>query len=222
MVSSISGSMAASWASSLFSKLDTTNQGYIDKGGLQSAFSQAAATDSTTASTDVDAIFTQLDADGDGKITETEFSDTLTTLMDQLYSKDGSMCGGMGMPPSPPGGMGAAADEGFTQDELTSMAQEIGTSDSKGSGLMASLAANFDAADTDGNGRVDRAEAMAFDQASQTDSTPASTTTATADTDTGLDGKAAALMKLIELIQSYASSDKDSDESATSGLSITA
>jgi Ca2+-binding EF-hand superfamily protein len=222
MVSSISGSLAASWASSLFSKLDTNNQGYIDKGGLQSAFSQLAATDSTSDSTDVDQIFTQLDTDGDGRITETELSDTLTTLMDQLYSKDGSMCGGMGMPP--PGGMDAAADQGFTQDELTSMAQEIGSSDSKHSSLITRLAANFDTADTDGNGRVSRDEAMAFAQAGQTDgaSTVTTDSVAAGTTGDGLDGKAAALMKLIELIQSYASSDGDTDASSASTLSFTA
>jgi Ca2+-binding EF-hand superfamily protein len=219
MISSISGSLAASWASSLFSKLDTNNQGYIDKSGLQSAFSQVATTDSAGA--DVDQIFTQLDSDGDGRITETELSDTLSTLMDQLYSKDGSMCGGMGIPP--PGGMDATAGQGFTQDELTSMAQEIGSSDSKRSSLMTSLAANFDTADTDGSGRISRDEAMAFAQTGQTDGAG----TATADSTTadtagdGLDGKAAALMKLIELIQSYAS-DEDADTPAANTLSLTA
>jgi Ca2+-binding EF-hand superfamily protein len=222
MVSSISGSLAASWASSLFSKLDTNNQGYIDKGGLQSAFSQLAVTDSASGNTDVDQIFTQLDTDGDGRITETELSDTLTTLVDQLYSKDGSMCGGMGMPPS--GGMEGATDQGFTQDELTSMAQEIGSSDSKRSSLMTSLATNFDTADTDGNGRITRDEAMAYAQAGQTDGANAATTdSVTTDTaGNGLDGKAAALMKLIELIQSYASSDGDTDTSGANTLSLTA
>jgi Ca2+-binding EF-hand superfamily protein len=222
MVNSLSGSLAASWASSLFSKLDTNNQGYIDKSGLQSAFSQLTAMDSTSDSTDVDQIFSQLDTDSDGRITESELSDTLSTLMDQLYSKDGSMCGGMGM--SSPGGVDATADQGFTQDELTGMIQEIGNSDGKRSHLMTDLAANFDTADTDGNGRISRDEAMAFAQSGQTDGADAATTdSATTDTaGDGLNGKAAALMKLIELIQSYASSDVDTDTSGANALSLTA
>ena len=69
-----------------------------------------------------------------------------------------------------------------------------------------------------------RDEAMAFAQTGQTDGAG----TATADSTTadtagdGLDGKAAALMKLIELIQSYASSDEDADTPGANTLSLTA
>lgn len=221
MVSSIAGSMAASWASSLFSKLDTNNQGYIDREGLQSAFSQIDATDASSTDTNVDAIFTQIDTDGDGKITETELSDTLSNLVDQLYGKDGSLYGGNsgpGMPPPPPPGGMDAADEGFTQDELTGIAAEIGDGDSRRSSLMANLAANFETADTDGNGRINREEAMAYDQSSRTD-----TADATTDGSDGVNSKATALLKLIELIQSYASTDDGTKNcGASDSISLTA
>ena len=65
-------------ANQLFSKLDTSGQGYLTKSDLQSALdsvSSSSASSSTTSS--VDDLFSKLDTNSDGKVTQQEFSDTL-------------------------------------------------------------------------------------------------------------------------------------------------
>lgn len=189
MTSAIGGVGGGSWAmqrpdtasmvKNLFAKVDTKNQGYIDKEELQSAFDQIA-TDAASGggsanntSGSVDAIFKKLDGDSDGKITEQEMTTGMQKLADQFDSQFNQ---------SRTSGMGSARqgdeDGGFTKDQLTSMAKEIGSSDSKRSELMSKIADNFDAADTDSDGKVNREEAMAFDKASKTDATSSDASTA--------------------------------------------
>ena len=62
----------------LFSKLDTTGQGYIEQAGFTSAL------ENVTSSSDATALFAALDADSDGKLTEQEFSSSLKALSEQL------------------------------------------------------------------------------------------------------------------------------------------
>ena len=69
----------SSAASYLFSKIDSSNKGYIEKTDLLSAFSSL-----TTDDTNAEDVFTQLDGDSDGKITESEFSSALETLAETL------------------------------------------------------------------------------------------------------------------------------------------
>lgn len=180
MTSAIGGVGGRSWAmqrpdpssmvKNLFAKVDTKNQGYIDQAELQSAFDQIS-TNGASGSSSVDAIFKKLDGDSDGKITEQEMTDGMQKLADQFDSQFNQ---------SRTSGMGSARDEdgGFTKDQLTSMSKEIGSSDSKRSELMSKIADNFDAADTDSDGKVNRAEAMAFDKAGSTDSASSDTSTA--------------------------------------------
>ena len=66
----------SSAASYLFSKIDTSNKGYINEEDLVSAFSSLTSTSDTSASD----VFSQLDSDSDGKITESEFSSALEAL----------------------------------------------------------------------------------------------------------------------------------------------
>lgn len=193
MTSAIGGVGGGSWAmqrpdtssvvKNLFAKVDTKKQGYIDKAELQSAFDQIAtdaASGSSTSSTgsstsNVDAIFKKLDGDSDGKITEQEMSSGLQKLADQFDSQFNQ---------SRTSGIGCAqnqqddADAGFSKDQLTSMAKEIGSSDSKRSELMSKIADNFDQADANSDGKVNREEAMALDKASKTDSTSTDASTA--------------------------------------------
>ena len=183
MTSAIGGVGGGSWAmqrpdtssmvKNLFAKVDTKNQGYIDKAELQSAFDQIA-TDSASGSTssNVDAIFKKLDGDSDGKITEQEMSSGLQKLADQFDSQfNQSRTSGMGCAQNQQGD----ADAGLTKDQLTSVSKEIGSSDSKRSELMSKIADNFDKADTNSDGKVNREEAMAFDKASKADSTGSDT-----------------------------------------------
>lgn len=221
MIGSIGSSSALSqWASTLFSKLDTKNQGYIEKSDLESAISGLSSS-GAGGSASVDDVFSTLDADADGKVTESEMSTSLKNLLSELESQfNSARAGGMGsmggMPPPPP--PPEEADAGYTQDELTTMAEEIGSSDSKMSSLMSSIAANFDDADTDGNGKVNREEAMAFAQ------TLESTTSTSSSGATGGSESASAssktesedalvLLRIMQLMQAYGAFNAEGNSS---------
>lgn len=149
MSSAISSVGSTSWVNSLFTKIDTKNQGYIDKSELQTALSQISSDD-----TSVDQVFSKLDADSDGKISESELSDGLQKLSDELNNQFNQSRL-----------ITASEDEtGFSQAELTSMIEEIGDTDAKRTSLMQSIVDNFEAADTNGDGKVSNTEAMAYDQ----------------------------------------------------------
>ena len=155
MVASISGSLSK-WTDSVFSKLDTKNQGYIEKSDLQSALSGVAG--GATQSNDIDDAFGALDGDGDGKVTKSELTDAMTKLSDQLNAQfDASrMHGGGGMRPDgpppgpPPGDAGGAGSTGSTTEPA----------DSNGDGTVsAQEQAAYDTkqADEPGNGEAARA-----------------------------------------------------------------
>ncbi|MGC3980080.1 MAG: EF-hand domain-containing protein [Steroidobacteraceae bacterium] len=205
-------------ASNLFNKLDSTQKGYLESSDMQSALSSVSSS-SNTSSTDTSNLFAQLDSDSDGQITETEFSDGIQTLVDALQSslQQSRMQGpqGAGGPPPPPPPEGA--DEGFTQDELSSMASDTSSTDTKRSELFTKLADNFEAADTDGNGKITRDEAMAYDQSTQStdaSSTVAASTSSTSDTTTNLK----MMLQVMQLLQAYGSSNS----TTTSSVSVAA
>lgn len=81
-------------ADNLFSKLDTTNKGYLEKSDLQSALSQLSGSDSSnssSSSTTVDEIFKKLDSNSDNKITKDEMSSGMKKLADALDSQFNEM-----------------------------------------------------------------------------------------------------------------------------------
>lgn len=132
-------------ASKLFSKLDSSNQGYIEKSDLQSALSQisdssgsssssTSSASSTSSSSSVDDIFAKLDTDGDGKVTKDEFTSSLKKLSDELDNQfnnmrmngfggqqGGAMSAAGGMPPPPPDGgqRGGAGGQGGSDSGFT-------------------------------------------------------------------------------------------------------
>lgn len=195
MVSSVGGSQISSWASSLYSKLDSTNKGYIDKSDLSTAFSKISGSSSSSSASSTDSIFSQLDGNSDGKVTKDEMTTALQQLSDSLDSQYNASRaqGGRGQhgdgPPSPPpdgngppppppdatSSSGSADSAGFTKDQLTSQLSEIGSSDSKRSELISKIVQNFDKADTDGDGKVSMQEAMAYDKSTKSDSSSTST-----------------------------------------------
>jgi Ca2+-binding EF-hand superfamily protein len=190
-------------ASKLFSKLDSKNQGYIEKSDLQSAFDQIAASGNSGSTASVDEVFKQLDGDGDGKVTRQEMSDSLSKMAEQLDSQVNSMRmsgqGGMhGM-----GGMGGMQQGGLTQEELQAKLDEVGSTDNKRASLLTNIVNNFDAADTNGDGKVSAQEAMAFNQDSQPEMTASS----------NADSEANVMRKIMQLVQAYG------DFGLTSGLS---
>lgn len=222
MVSSIS---SASSISQLFAKLDTKNQGYIEKSDLVSAFSQIGTSSSDSTAEDVFAAF---DSNSDGQVTESEFSSTLSKLQQELESQFGSMrmggfsgtqgAGGMaGTPPPPP-----QDDTGFTKAELQSQLDEIGSTDSKRSSLISNVVNNFDAADTNSDGKVSFSEAQAYDQSSTTSSASTDNATASASA-TASNDEAQLMLKIMQLMHAYGGLERDQNDSVlNSTLSVTA
>lgn len=225
-------------ASKLFSKLDTKGQGYIEESDLQSAFSQVfSSTDSSSSSSDASSLFSALDSDSNGQVTESEFSSSIQKLADALDSQafGSRMAGGMGgmggaggagamggMPPPPPRD---EDDAGFTKDQLSSQLEEIGSTDSERSSLISDVVANFEAADANGDGKVSRAEAMAYQQSSSSStssstsgtSTSASSTSDTSSSASTAHAEARMMHRLMELMRAYGS---DADSSASTGSSV--
>lgn len=226
MVSSIGNTMhrpdPSQMANKLFSKLDTKNQGYIEKSDLQSAFDQISGTGNSGNSASVDDIFSQMDSNGDGKVTKDEMTSSLQKLADQLDSQFNSMRtsgkgGGMGgmPPPPPPQGSDSA---GFSKDELQSQLDKTGTSDSQRSSLISNIVNNFDKADTNGDGKVSAQEAMAFDQASQTSASASATTSSNSTTNAEAD----IMKRIMQLMQAYGLGQDSGQALSTGTLSITA
>lgn len=126
-----------------------------------------------------------------------------------------------GMPPPPPRD---EDDAGFTKDQLSSQLEEIGSTDSERSSLISGVVANFEAADANGDGKVSRAEAMAYQQSSSSVSGSTSTADSAAGS-TGASGSASStalnearmMHRLMDLMRAYGN---ESDGSTTSGSSV--
>ncbi|MGV3583313.1 MAG: EF-hand domain-containing protein [Methylophilus sp.] len=157
----------------IFSKIDSNNQGYIDKSGLSSALSKIS---SESNENNTDDVFNNMDTDGDGKLTKSELSKGIESLLSQLQSNSlQSSQGGMermqpppegmdGMPPPPPKG----EDGGVTQEQANEIASS--TDDSKLADIMKTISENFEAADANQDGKVSAQEAMTYQQKSTTES----------------------------------------------------
>ena len=216
---------ASTMAENLFSKLDTTGKGYIEQSDLTSALAGLSSTSSSGNSTTTSAseLFSQLDSDGDGKVTQDELTTSLQKLAESLDSQFDQMRVQGGMPPPPPP---SEDDAGFTEEELTSQLAEIGGTDTARAGLISNVVNNFDAADTNQDGKVSFQEAVAYDKANPTTSTSSSgtSTTSTSSTDsssTTVAGTektdAQVFRQLMDLLRTYGSAD-DSTKNLLSTL----
>lgn len=208
---------ASQMASMLFSKLDTKSQGYLEKSDLAAAFSQISTNASqSTSSTSADDVFTALDSDSDGKVTKDEFATVLAKLQESVSSQfGGRMQGPGGMPPPPPAG-----DAGFTKDELTSQLESVDSSDTQSTELMNKIVNNFEAADTDSDGKVSFQEAMAYDKS--TESTTASATSTATATTAANNSDAEVMMKIMQLMHAYGTGQDQENSGIASLLSVTA
>lgn len=219
-------------ANDLFSKLDTSGQGYIEIADLQNAFDKSPSkVNASGSSTSADDLFSQLDADGDGKITKQEFSDSVSRLAEQLEQQfqSGRMQGAMpqmgnmgGMPPGPPPGGGE--DRGMTKEELTSAAEQVSGNNSNLSNLLSDIVQNFAAADTNEDGKVTMQETIAYQQ-SQSTAEPGTATNATAEdagaTASGSDNfEARLMMQIMKLANAYGIG-REGSAAATSSLLVT-
>ena len=225
----------AQMAENLFTQLDTSGQGYLQKADLQSALDKLSSSASSTSdSSNVDELFASLDADSDGKVTKNEFTDGLKKLQDSLEQQfqDGRMqmamqAGGMNgmgdMPPPPPAQGGN--DEGFTKDELSSQLKETGSSDSSRSSLISSVVQNFDKADTNSDGKVSFQEAMAYQQSSTSSSTSQQSAASSEDSTTASSASSAGnseakvMMQIMKLMHAYMANNSASTSSSTLSVS---
>ena len=220
----------AKLAEDLFTQLDTSGQGYLQKADLQSAFDNLSSSGagSSNSSTNVDDLFASLDTNSDGKVTKDEFADSLKKLQDSLEQQfqDGRMqmaiqAGGMngmgGMPPPPPPPQGGD-EAGFTKDELSSQLDEIGSSDSARSSQISSIVQNFDKADTNTDGKVSFQEAMAYQQSTtsqQSTATSEDSTTASSASSTG-NSETKVMMQIMKLMHAYMANNSASTSSTLS------
>lgn len=204
-------------ADTLFSRLDTGNQGYLEVGDLESALAKTGGATSSTASD----VFGQLDTNADGKVTKEEFSSGLKALEEELNSQlDAMRMGGArsmaNMPPPPPA---SGKEQGFTQDELSAISES--TSDSRLSALMSELASNFDAADANGDGRVTAEEAVAFQASNQSvSSTDKQASTGLGSTTSASSNAEALFRTIMQLMRAYSSADQEA--STTTAFSVAA
>lgn len=220
MISGISSNYTSQIASTLFAKLDSKNQGYFDKLDLKSALATVGSLSDTEDSFSVDDVFSQMDGNGDGKVTQDELTSSLQKLADELTSQYNSMRMGGMPPPPPPEGGGRPVDEGYTKEALQSQLDEIGSTDSRRSSLLTEIVDNFGAADADGNGKVTFAEAMAYDQANNADATAAAGTAASDAASATTAGDDLKLMRMVmELMRAYGSAAFQAD---SGGFSATA
>jgi Ca2+-binding EF-hand superfamily protein len=256
-----SAAQLAKQAEDAFSKIDSSRQGSFDIAGLTAAVNNALSANqnknqTSFSSSDIQNAFSKMDSDGDGKVTKQEFTSTMSQLRgrhhhqedESTQSTDSSFnnngmdmhsMGGMqamgGMPPPPPpsGSQGNQSfDEGFTADELKAKLQEIGTSDSKSSTFIKKVLNDFSTADTDGNGKVSFAEAIALDKSSSfsiTSVTSGAATNSAASTGSQLASATAEqlqqrmMRQIMKMMEAYgADSRSQSANSFTSQLSVTA
>jgi len=249
MVASISSSASrvASRADSLFSRLDTDNQGYIDKAGLASALSSAGDRDANDTGA-VDDMFGAINGDSDGKVTRSELTEAMTNVSGQLNAQfDASRVQG-GMPPGPPPGgtpSDAPSDDGSADvTGATGATAGVaaggmpraggaggaggprgagGTEDTDGTDSTDYVAA----ADTDGDGTVSDAEQAAYDKklaSGEIDKNGNETGNAGGTGSARQQDPAHELAQALHMLKAYAENGGDSDASAasTGNVSVTA
>lgn len=200
---------ASEVASQVFSKLDTKNQGYLEKSDFVSALQtldQSGASKSSNSSGSADDLFSALDSDGDGKITKSELTDTLKQVEQQLDQQfqqmrmqGGMQAGGMRPPPPP------QDDQGLSEDELTTRASEVSSSDSQQADFLNSVAESFEKADANQDGKVTFKEAMDFKnslQATSGQSNAGSDSTTTSQSSNSLLSDAIS-QRIMQLISAY-------------------
>lgn len=214
---------AATVAGDIFSKLDTKGQGYLQLSDFKNAFASIGSdSTSSSSSSSVEEVFAQIDADSNGKVTQDELASKLQELADTLDSQfnQSRVAGGMPPPPPPPSG----EDQGLTEDEMTAMASDATSSDTNLASLLSTVVSNFDAADTDGDGRVTFKEAQAYAQKNESSSSTSesSTSTATSTSNTAsADTSSAVMRRILDLVRAYGLGEEGST-SNSSAISVSA
>lgn len=174
--------------------------------GVSSTGSSSSSSTTSTSSTDT----------AQGAQAAMSFMQDLMAALHQAGGNSGS-----NPPPPPPdfgsnnssGGVDSTGGSAFTKDLLTSMAQEVGSSNSTVAEKLSNLAANFDKADTNSDGKIDGKEAMTFDQVNSSNSSSSSTSAYQGGPNISAD-----IQSLIQQLSSSSSSDSSSSNSSGSDL----
>jgi len=156
------------------------------------------------------------DANGDGTVSESELlayeqsqaaSGTKTSSSSSTAITDAQLMQMLSgkMPPQE----GGHDDQGFTKDQLTSMSKELSSTDSNRSKVMSDIAGNFDAADTNGDGKVSGSEARTFEE-----SKDASGSTSTSSSASSTDAQF--MKQMMQLLHSYGGFDQTAENSSFS------
>ena len=215
---------ASEMASQVFSKLDTRNQGYLEKSDFVSALQtldQGSAGKSSSSSASAVDLFRALDSDGDGKITKSELTDTLKQVEQQLDQQfqqmrmqGGMQAGGMRPPPPP------QDDQGLTKDELTTRASEVGGSDSQQADFLNSVAQSFEKADANQDGKVTFKEAMDFKKSQETASSQSDTGSASQSSNAPLSD--AINQRILQLISAYGLGGQEQHGNSAASMLVSA
>ena len=140
-------------AEQVYTKLDSTGQGYVEQGALEAAFDKVSPSGGGTQT--ADQMFAALDTDTDGKLTQEEFTSGIRKLAEALHEQFHAMrAHGHDHEHGHRGG--------FTQEELQARLDRIAGTDSPRAAFLTRIIENFDAVDTNDNGKVSRREAWAF------------------------------------------------------------
>lgn len=201
-------------AENLFSKLDTTGQGYLQKSDLQSALDKVSP--STSSTKRVDDLFAKMDTNNDKQVSKEEFTNTLKEIASQVRANADMQAARKNdrPPPPPPPQNGSGQDAGFTKDELSSQLKNVGSSDSRRSDLVNKIVNNFDKADTDGNGKVSLQEARTYDQSSTSNS--ASASSGNSNSTNADDTNAKILNQVMHQMQTYSPANHSNSENGVS------
>lgn len=157
-----------------FAKMDANSDGGVDKSELSAFLQKTASTNSTSTSdsSDVNDLFGEMDADGDGLITQQESSDAVNNMLKQLQGQmmNSRMGGASGMPPPPMGPPPSAeqsdeemfssidsnSDGNISQTELSAMLKQ--TSENQGTSQGFNVDDIISRDDADGDGQISKDE----------------------------------------------------------------
>ncbi|GGY16936.1 EF-hand domain-containing protein [Paludibacterium paludis] len=176
----------------VFSHLDTSRQGYLGQSDFTSAL-QKLGIGKAQADTSASQLVAALDSDGDGKITQNEMTDGLEQLaaqFDRAFNTQRTHRHGHHHKPGP----ASEAGDGMSRNDLQNLLNALNSGQPRQTGALDTLINQFDAADTDKNGKLSASEAWSFLQATQSSGTAQPPASATA----------SAIRTMMQLVSAYA------------------
>lgn len=163
--STATSSRSSEFAELLMASLDTDSSSSIDA----TEFSEAALALSLGEEDSINEAFSLLDEDENGVVSMDELTSYMAST-EQMMAAGGPPP----PPPPPPPSNSEEEDSGYTQEELSALAEDSASTDPNLSSLFETLASNFDAADANGDGKVTSEEAMAYKEETSSSETASS------------------------------------------------